>query len=851
MDIEKLMLPIAEFTEYGEVCFAHLSENGERKETLREHTELCQKYWKEIVKRKKIDEIFQEFENVYLEELSKESRNLFELMTVNIVTVHDLGKINPNFQSDKMHHKWHEEAKPDPNIGSRHSILSSVFYLDYFLGKINEMWEEKQLIEKSEAEILKDFAYIYSYIISRHHGELKKFETYMASLTGKQMEGENLGKRAKSWYMMWKENILHESGMSKMRKDWKKMFGRMQKEDVKKTVYLYGLMKLSYSLLVAADYYATTEFMNGARMQDFGEIVDYEDMIDIYESGDVQKKIREYEKETYPMEKEKLEKIDEINVLRTEMFLDAERILKQNSDQTFYYLEAPTGSGKSNTAMNLGFRLIRENEKLNKIFYIYPFNTLVEQNMESIGKIFGENERVMSQVAVVNSLVPMKDRDEGNDWNRILLDRQFLNYPIILSTHVMLFRTMFGHAKEDVFGFHQLSHSVIILDEIQSYKNELWGEIITFLKGFAELMQMKIIIMSATLPNLDILTDNHCQTIRLIENREKYFNHPKFARRVVADYSLLEQKMTMEYLTDEIVKKAGKNKKVLIEFIRKRSAEECYRILCEKSEIPVFLMTGDSSILDRKRMIRKIEALDSVILVATQVVEAGVDIDMDIGYKDISRLDSEEQFMGRINRSGRKSGIVYFFDLDNAEKIYSGDKRIEKDKTLVNKEMRELLTAKNFPAYYENGILPLVLAEKKKCNDENIEDFFQKTVGNLDMPKVDKWMQLINDNRLMKSVYLGRIIQEENGEEIDGRFVWDEYKQLIEETEMEYSERKVKLHNVRSKMNAFIYQFSCKAEFMEDEQIGELYYIENGEAYFDENDILRRELFEEGKDLFI
>ena len=55
MDIEKLMLPIAEFTEYGEVCFAHLSENGERKEALREHTELCQKYWKEIVKRKKID----------------------------------------------------------------------------------------------------------------------------------------------------------------------------------------------------------------------------------------------------------------------------------------------------------------------------------------------------------------------------------------------------------------------------------------------------------------------------------------------------------------------------------------------------------------------------------------------------------------------------------------------------------------------------------------------------------------------------------------------------------------------------------------------------------------------------
>lgn len=445
----------------------------------------------------------------------------------------------------------------------------------------------------------------------------------------------------------------------------------------------------------------------------------------------------------------------------------------------------------------------------------------------------------------------MLHRDEGNDWNRILLDRQFLNYPIVLSTHVMLFRTMFGHAKEDVFGFHQLSHSVIILDEIQSYKNELWGEIITFLKGFAELMQMKIIIMSATLPNLEMLTDNHCETVRLIENREKYFNHPKFARRVVENYSLLEQKMTMESLVDEILKTLEENKKILIEFIRKKSAEKCYRLLGERNKIPVFLMTGDSSILDRKKMIRKIKELDSVILVATQVVEAGIDIDMDIGYKDISRLDSEEQFMGRINRSGRKSGIVYFFDLDNAEKIYGGDKRIEKDKTLVNKEMRKLLTTKNFHTYYENGILPLVLAEKKKCNNENIEDFFRETVGNLDMPQVDKRMQLIDDNRLMKSVYLGRIIQEKNEEKIDGRFVWDEYKQLIEETEMEYSERKVKLHNVRSKMNAFIYQFSCKAEFMEDEQIGELYYIENGEAYFDENGILRCELFEEGKDLFI
>ena len=114
---------------------------------------------------------------------------------------------------------------------------------------------------------------------------------------------------------------------------------------------------------------------------------------------------------------------------------------------------------------------IRDRDKnIQKIFYIYPFNTLVEQNMETISRIFGENKEVMSQVAVVNSLVPLKERADEDDWGgkdkgkkyqTILLDRQFLNYPIVLSTHVMLFRTLFGHYKEDVFGFYQLCNSII------------------------------------------------------------------------------------------------------------------------------------------------------------------------------------------------------------------------------------------------------------------------------------------------------------------------------------------------------------------------------------------------------
>ena len=101
----------------------------------------------------------------------------------------------------------------------------------------------------------------------------------------------------------------------------------------------------------------------------------------------------------------------------------------------------------------------------------------------------------MDQVAVINSIHPinrdkneiehLKDQeDEDKFYQKILLDRQFLNYPFILTTHVNLFDIMFGCSKESAISFYQLSNSVIVLDEIQSYKNDIWTEIMYFLQCF-------------------------------------------------------------------------------------------------------------------------------------------------------------------------------------------------------------------------------------------------------------------------------------------------------------------------------------------------------------------------------
>lgn len=96
--------------------------------------------------------------------------------------------------------------------------------------------------------------------------------------------------------------------------------------------------------------------------------------------------------------------------------------------------------------------------------------------------------------------------------------------------------------------------------------------------------------------------------------------------------------------------------------------------LGEQSEWQLKLLTGDDSIYERESILKPIRenVWKKVILISTQIVEAGVDIDMDIGYKDISKLDSEEQFLGRIARSGIKNGIpgiVYFSTLIRRRKF--------------------------------------------------------------------------------------------------------------------------------------------------------------------------------------
>ncbi len=854
--MKEYIIPIEDIIVKPELFYAHCDRgNGKNPEILKEHVDRCYHYFEELWEHKNFKAVFENFQKELAPELSDEGIKLFYSLIVNVIIFHDCGKINPRFQSIKMKNTLKKWTAIDCLDGTKHSILSAAIYFDYFYEKIQE-----SLLSKDEKNMIHVFMLVNAYVISRHHGNLSRFEEFLEEFQPNRQLADifscmNQGDFTEVYHGPFCKRDRHMMNMP--RQNTRIYHSFLEKQCSHAGLYTY--IRFLFSVLVSCDYYATSEYDNGIQMSAFGTIENTE-FATQYEQSERVKQIRRLNPESCVDDKK------DINILRNRMFYEAEQTLLKNKDTNIAFIEAPTGAGKSNLAMNCSLKLLDKN--INKIFYVYPFNTLVEQNYDTLEKIYGQTD-IFKSIAVINSITPIPlngtrkfwenlDKEENEKfYQKELLDRQFLNYPFILTTHVNLFQIMFGCEREAAISFYQLAGSVVVLDEIQSYKNVLWTEIMMFLQCYSRLLNMKIIIMSATLPKLDMLTGNHEKVVNLIENPEKYFQDARFKKRVALSYELLypDKKTEMEELYAHVLGQAQKGRKILMEFITKTSAEMFYHMLAEsgREDLQVFCMTGDDNQIDRKRILREMDTADqdkAVILVATQVVEAGIDIDMDIGYKDISKLDSEEQFIGRINRNFKRNGVVYFFDMDNESGIYKEDYRVDTAYTLRKDEMKQLLADKNFGKYYDYILKGIRKYRNDRKNENGIEAFVDN-VKKLDFVWISQKMKLIDKNDDWKmSVYFAREITTDTGEIIDGKQVWDRYRELLSDMTMNYAKKQILLSEVKSKMSYFIYQIKIDNSLDYNDRIGELYLIEDAEQYF-ENCRLNTDKFYSQGNLFV
>ncbi|MBU5439709.1 CRISPR-associated helicase Cas3' [Tissierella sp. MSJ-40] len=831
------------------LLLAHLNKNKED-ETLYEHLNKTIYYFYKINELKGIEDCIDNIISKFVVNdryLSEGEGLLIKEMFVNAIYLHDIGKINPAFQKNKMKNEYVETITNN----SEHSLMSALIYLDIYDKKV------KTILDRKVKKFVEYLMYLNAYCISKHHSYLRDLNDFLSNL-------ETL----KSTLIETPEYIEYYINSSIESMDFTQYKNPFESRDIiqKKESYCYGevyvLMKLLYSSIVTCDFYSTYDYMNEG-IEDFGVIEEISSLINEYENSDIYASINKYKAYISGESNDNPYENKPINRLRTEMFLESEKNLKENIQGNIFYLEAPTGSGKTNTSINLALKIIEKDKNFNKIFYIFPFNTLIEQTQESLNNLFNGKGQERG-IAIINSITPVITNDEQSrneilgsiNYEKYLLNRQFLHYPIVLTTHINFFNYLFGIGKEVNFPLLHLCNSVIIIDEVQSYRNDIWKEIIMFLDKYAKLLNIKIIIMSATLPKLDKLIGDNQESnfIELIKDKDKYYNHELFKNRVDLNYDLLEMDdITIEDIVDFVdgTWKQNGEARMLIEFITKKDARIFFNKIVENNPDKLIVeLTGDDNKLTRRKILNNLKykengeyVLKDVLIVATQVIEAGVDIDMDIGFKDISILDSEEQFLGRINRSCENKGEVYFFNLRNPRIVYKNDHRVEMN--LVSKEYQTYLENKDFEKFYID-CFERMEEKKNQFNVNNIENILDD-LRFLRFENIYKKMKLIQQESYQ--IYLPTKINDDY-EEIDGKIIWEKYLKLITDQDLGYAEKKVKLSQVYEKMNYFLYNVHKEPRTYKY-IIGNIYYIENGEDYITEGKFDREKFEEKEEGLFL
>lgn len=330
----------------------------------------------------------------------------------------------------------------------------------------------------------------------------------------------------------------------------------------------------------------------------------------------------------------------------------------------FYRLPAPTGVGK--TLSGMAFALWHASHHgMRRVVIGVPFTSITDQTARVYRQVFDDRDRTDDRsiprgeggqfILEHHSAV---DPERGRNL-RARLSSENWSMPIVVTTMVQLFESLFTRKPGKVRKIHRLANSVILLDEVQSLPIRLLDPI---LDGLAELVRhygATVVLSTATQPAFDALEPlRDIQAIDIAPN-------PPVPLPARQRYTRRAQPVEWGDLAEEI----DVLDQVLAVVNTRRDAANLYERVRDPG---TFHLSTLQCGLHRRRVVaevrRRLDAGERCRLISTQVVEAGVDLDFPTGYRALAPLDSIIQAGGRVNRNGRlpEGEVVVFETVDGA-----------------------------------------------------------------------------------------------------------------------------------------------------------------------------------------
>lgn len=691
--------------------------------------------------------------------INKQEINMDKILQLNkkllkdSLLFHDIGKQNHLFQKYKMDNDLNLAI--DGN--TYHSLKSALYFYDF---EINNNFNTAF---KNKLEYL--LILCYTFVIAKHHSDLSNI------LDFSNPTGGSLKRFSQTELEQLKElpnNQININTLNQLMRSFTILFPKYS------NIELFTFIRYIRGVLSYCDHSATFEFSNGSKYT-----------LNRMSKDNINNSILKYKESIFEKSlNSDRNKLSDLMKIRVDFVKELDKNFIENPN-CIEFLEAPTGAGKTHLSLRYSLKSLKENMK---VIYSTQFNNVSLQTYQTYKDILDAPDGLKVNISNSVSEIEHFNSNNSEDNSKYIYDRSLFNFDLLeynysLISNARLLDILFGKTIKSSKAFVNLQNSIIIIDELQNISTELWLPLANILNSLVKNMNCRVLLMSATLPRI-----SNIDKIELIQDRA-LIEHPIFRNRVIIKDDIYTKFENKNYKNDiyNIIEK-NKGKRQLIMFNSKKQAIDYFNFLNNKNlSSELLLMTGNTGSKERKEIVNYIQEKENgtyknkdVILISTQVIEAGLDIDMEIGYKDVSLYDSEVQFLGRINRNNYfNKGIVYMFNSFYNSFMYENNRNIK----LSSNYLQDIRDCK-YDDYFS-----IIIENMEKSNSEFINNL--KKGNFLDASKI------VDIDKTSASVY---VISNDESIKLYNQYI--EYKSKI--NTINYSEYKIELRKIYSKMSEYI-----------------------------------------------
>ncbi len=398
---------------------------------------------------------------------------------------------------------------------------------------------------------------------------------------------------------------------------------------------LHLWLRMLFSCLVDADFLDTEAFMDGNQA---AVRSGYRDLPCLLADFD-----------QYMVNKSASAEATSVNVIRADILRQCRE--KAVLNPGLYSLTVPTGGGKTLSGMAFALCHAMQHKK-QRIIYVIPYTSIIEQTAGIFREIFGDN--VVEHHANLDS-----EKEDA----RSRLATENWDAPIIVTTNVQFFESLFAARTSRCRKLHNIVNSVVVLDEAQLLPPEFLQPIADVMNQLASHYGVTFVLSTATQPALGSFQSFGGKPFRGLDNVREIMDDPdvlyqKLKRVEVCVPNDLQTSRDWQSIADELIQHPS----VLCIVSRRDDARELHRLMTanEQGKDTLHLsalMCGEH----RSKVIADIKARlkrnEPVRVISTQLVEAGVDVDFPVVYRTLAGLDSIAQAAGRCNREGKQDGL--------------------------------------------------------------------------------------------------------------------------------------------------------------------------------------------------